>query len=63
MRCYSDYFGSWQDVVVQGIVKITLSTYNAQVNPLTSQLQFLVLLSLTDECNSMKPVEFFHKNS
>ena len=32
------------------------------INPLTSQLQFLVLLSLT-ECNSMKPVEFFHKNS
>ena len=31
-------------------------------NPLTSQLQFLVLLSLT-ECNSMKPVEFFPKNS
>ena len=32
------------------------------INPLTSQLQFLVQLSLT-ECNSMKPVEFFHKNS
>ena len=28
---YSDYFGSWQNVVVQGVVKITLSTYNAQV--------------------------------
>ena len=39
-----------------------LSYFCCKFNPLTSQLQFLVLLSLT-ECNSMKPVDFIHKNS
>ena len=38
---YSDYFGSWQNVIVQGIVKITLSTYNAQVKLDNDQLMLL----------------------